>query len=133
MNLRFSTQFLVAATLATAALGAQARPDVYFSIGVQAGPVWVQSAPVYVPAPPVYMPPAQVVLRPPVWVPPRLVFERPGWRGYDARDDRDAWERERAWRRAEWHRHEGRDGYRGDDRGDDRDHDDHGPRRGFRD
>ncbi|MBU6259146.1 MAG: hypothetical protein KGJ30_05160 [Burkholderiales bacterium] len=116
MTIRYFPKVLVAATLAAAALGAQARPDVYLSIGLQAGPVWVQAQPVYVPPQPVYVQPAPMYARPPVWVPPRVMFERQGWRGYDARE---AWERERAWRRAEWHRHDRYDGYRGGDRDDD--------------
>ncbi|MDE1951120.1 MAG: hypothetical protein KGI35_21080 [Burkholderiales bacterium] len=102
MSLRRSPKFLVAATLAAAALGAQAHADVYFSLGVQAAPVWVQPQQVYLPPPAVYVQPAPVYLRPPVLVAPRVVFERQGWRGDDARE---AWQRERAWRRAEWHRH----------------------------
>jgi hypothetical protein len=137
MNLCFSPKFLVAATLATAALGvatvAEARPDVYFSIGLQSGPAWVEQAPVYVqPQPvyvrpqPVYVQPAPVYLRPPVFFSPDEVFERQSWRGYDGRY---GWERERAWRRAERRRHEQYDGFRGGDR----DHDEHGPYRGHRD
>lgn len=115
-----SPKFLVAATLATAALGAanvaEARPDVYFSVGFQNGPAWVEQEPVYVqprpvyvqPRPvyvqprPVFVEPAPVYVRPPVYVAPREVFERPRWGGYDARFE---WEREHAWRRAEWRRH----------------------------
>ncbi|MDE2452470.1 MAG: PXPV repeat protein, partial [Burkholderiales bacterium] len=119
-------KFLVAATLAAAALGAQAHADVYFSLGVQAAPVWVQPQPVYVQPQPVYVQPAPVYARPPVFVAPRVVFERQGWRADDARE---AWERERAWRRAEWHRRQWYDGFRGGDRDDD----EHGPYRGRRD
>lgn len=130
MNLCFSPKFLVAATLAAAALCAatvaEARPDVYFSINLQEGPAWVEQAPVYVQPQPVYVQPAPVYLRAPVFVSPDEVFERQSWRGYDARD---GWERERAWRRAERHRHEQYDGFRGGDRDDD----EHGQYRGRRD
>ena len=57
----------------------------------------------YVQPRPVYVQPAPVFMRPPVFVSPREVFERPRWGGYDRRYER---ERERAWRRAEWLRHE---------------------------
>ncbi|MBI2768285.1 MAG: hypothetical protein HYX47_01570 [Burkholderiales bacterium] len=79
MNLIPSTRFLAAAVLAAAALGAataaQARSDVYFSVGVQGPPaVYVQPAPVYV-QPQAY----------------------PAPYGYSYED-------ERAWRHAEWRR-----------------------------
>ena len=129
MNRFFSAKFLVAATLATAALGAatvaEARPDVYLSLGFQNGPAWVEPAPVYVQPQPVYVQPrrvyvepAPVYARPPVFVAPREVFERPRWGGYDARYE---WERERAWRQAEWRRHEWREEIRRGDRDHDRD------------
>lgn len=132
----FSTKFLVAATLATAALGAatvaEARPEVFVSIGLQDGPGWVeptrgyfQPQPVYVQPRPVFVEPAPVFLRPPA-------FGR-----YDARIE---WERERAWRHAEWRhaewrRHERHEQFRGGDhdRDDHGDHRGHGGRRGWRD
>jgi hypothetical protein len=136
MSLHLSPKFLVAATLAIAALGAgtvaEARPEVYLSIGLQSGPAWVQEAPVAVQPQPVYGyghgygQSAPVYLKPPVFVPPREVFERPHWGGYDARHE---WERDHAWRRAEWLRHEHYDGFRGGDH----DHDDYGQHRGHRD
>ena len=47
----FSRKFLVAATLAAAALGAatvaEARPEVFLSFDLQGGPAWVEPAPVY--------------------------------------------------------------------------------------
>ncbi len=124
MNRFFSAKSLVAATLATAALGAatvaEARPDVYFSVGFQNGPAWADPAPVYVQRQPVYVQPRPVFVqpepvyvRPPVFAAPREVFERPRWGGYDARFE---WERERAWRRDEWRRHEWREEFRGGDR-----------------
>ena len=80
MSLFFSPKFIVGATLATAALGAatvaEARPEVYFSIGLQSGPAWVGQAPVVVLPQPVYVQPAPVYMRPPVFVSPRKVFER---------------------------------------------------------
>ena len=117
----FSPRFLVAATLATAALGAasvaEAHPDVSLSIGFQSGPVWYEPAPVYVqPRPvyvepqPVYVQPAPEYFGPPVFVSPREVFEGPRFGRYEARRE---WERERAWRRAEWRRHEWREEFRG--------------------
>ncbi len=121
----FSPKFLVAAALTTAALGAatvaEARPAVYFSVGFNNGPAWVEPAPVYVQPRSFYVQPAPVYVRPPVYFAPREVFvERPRRSGYDARFE---WERERAWRAAEWRRHEQREHFR-DGHGDrDRDHD----------
>ncbi len=129
MNRVLFPKFLVVATLATAALGAttvvEARPQVFLSI--QSGPAWVErdyiEQPVYVQPRPVYVEPAPVYVRPPVFVSPREVFERPGWRDDEARFD---WERERAWRHAEWRRRqEWREEFRGDDRGDRERHHDH--------
>lgn len=89
-----SPKFLVAAALAGAALGAAtvaeaARPEVRVSIGFQSGPRWSEPAPVY--------------LRPPVYVSPREVFEGPRFGRYEVRREL---KRERAWRRAEWLRHQ---------------------------
>ena len=112
MNRFFSPKFVVAATLATAALGAatvaEAHPDIGFSIGFQSGPSYYEPAPVYV--------------RPPVYVAPREIFEAPRWGGYESR-----FEREREWRRAEQRRHEWQERHF---RGGDHDRDDHG-RRGW--
>ena len=126
----FSAKFLVAATLATAALGAatvaEARPEVYLSVGLQSGPAWVGPAPMYVQARPYDVGPTPVYVRPPVFVSPREVFEGPRFGRYEARRE---WERERAWRRAEWIRHERHEEFRGghherdqDDRGDRKHH-----------
>ena len=105
-----SPKFLVAATLATAALGAasvaEARSNVFLSVGLQGVPAFVEPAPVYV--------------RPPIFVAPRPVFERPSFGRYDARRE---WERERDWRRAEWLRHQRHEQFRGFDRDHDRGHD----------
>ena len=137
-----SAKFLVGAALALVAVGAatvaEARPEVYLSIGVPGGPAWVDQGPVYMQPRPVYVQPREVYVQPhpvyvrpqpvyvqpqPVYVQPqpryvqpplfasrpsvvvvsREVFERPRW-GRD--DERDAWERHRAWRRAEWIHHE---------------------------
>jgi hypothetical protein len=96
MNRLTSLKFVVASALALGALGAasvaEARTDVYFSLGVpgvyvQPEPVYVQPQPVYV-QPPVYQAPA------PVYVP--QVY---GYGGYDAAI---------AWRRAEWRRQQWR-------------------------
>lgn len=137
---RPSPKFLVAATLATAALGAatvaEARPEVFLSIGLQSGPAWVEPArgyvhpqPVYVQPRRVFVEPAPVYLRPPVFVSPRPVFGR-----YDARVE---WQRGHDWRRGGWRdhdRHDRRDGDRGrDHHGDDRHGDDRGNGRGHRD
>ena len=89
MNRFFSPKVLVAATLATAALGAatvaEAHPDVYFSVGFQNGPAWVEPAPVYVQQRPVFVQPAPVYVRPPVFVEPHEVFEGARWGGYESR------------------------------------------------
>ena len=141
MNRFFSPKFLVAATLAIAAVGAatvaEAHPDVSLSIGFQSGPVWYEPAPVYVQPrrvyvqpQPVYVQPAPEYVRPPIFVSPREVFEGPRFGRYEARRE---WERERAWRRAEWRRHEWREEFRGGDRDYYRDHDhDHDYDRGDR-
>jgi hypothetical protein len=130
MNLFSSSKLLAVVTLATAALGAatvaEARPDVYFSVGVQSGPAWVEPSPVYVQPRPVYVQPAPVYVRPPVFVRPREVYEHPHWGGYGNHHE---WERERARRHAEWLRHQRHDGYRGNDR----DQHDNGNHRGHRD
>ncbi len=99
----FSPRFLVAAALATAALGAasvaEARPQVFLSIGVDSGPAWIEPERGYLLPQPVYLPPR------PVFVAPRPVFERPTFGRYDARV---GWEREPAWRHREWRHREWR-------------------------
>jgi hypothetical protein len=113
-----SPKFLVAVTLATAALGgataAEARPDVYFSVGFQNGPAWVEPAPAYEQPRAVYVQPAPVYLRAPVFIAPREGFGRPRRGGYDARYQ---WEHQRAWRYAEWRRHERHEHFGDRDRG----------------
>ena len=122
----FSPKFLVAAALATAALGAatvaEARPDVFVSIGLQGGPGFVEPARGHFQPQPVYVQPR------PVYVQPAPVFFAPRFGRYDGRFE---WERERAWRHAEWLRHQRHDSFHGG--GHDRGHDDHGNARGHRD
>jgi hypothetical protein len=97
------TRFLATAAIALGAFGAataaQARSDVYFSIGVQGPPgVYVEPAPVYVQPRPVYV-------EPPVYAAPAQVIVDPGQRFYGySYDDRQAW-RQAEWRRREWRRH----------------------------
>ena len=86
------------AGLATVGTAAQARSDVFFSLGVQAAPgvsvgvsnapVMVAPAPVYVAPQPVYVQPAPVYMAPPVvvrpapviYAPARVYYGGPGWR-----------------------------------------------------
>jgi hypothetical protein len=65
--------------LALASAGAaQARSDVYFSIGVQPSHVYVEPQPVYVQPQPVYVQPRPVYAQPqPVYVQPRPVYVQP--------------------------------------------------------
>jgi len=118
-----SPKFLVAAALATAAIGAasvaEARPNVVVSVGFQSGPgyfepaqVYVEPRPVYVQPRPLYVQPAPVYVRAPAFVPPHHVFEGPRWGDDDWRV-----EREREWRRAEWRRHESREHFGDRDHG----------------
>lgn len=91
-----SFKAVIAAGLALAALGAasvaQARDNVYWSVGVQAAPgvtlgvgnhrpyaapVYVQPAPVYVQPAPVYMPPQQVYYPQNYYVQPAPVYVQP--------------------------------------------------------
>ena len=107
MKLCISTKYLAAAALAVAAFGAtsaaQARSDLYFSIGVQGAPVYVEPAPVYVQPrsvyvqPPVYVQPRPVYEQPPVYVAPTQEYVRRGPPTYGY-----TYEEEQAWRRAEW-------------------------------
>lgn len=113
--------FTLLAAGALAAGAAQARSDVYWSIGINApvagvgvGTV-VSNAPVYpsypvaaVPAYPVYGPPPVVVVPQPVYRPAPRYVAVPVYpqRGYGRWErDRERWERER-WERERWeHRH----------------------------
>lgn len=106
MNRLLNTRFVAATALALGALAAasvaQARSDVYFSIGVQGPGGYVQPAPVYVQPAPVYLQPRPVYAHPrPVYVEPQPVFvPGPGHHGqhqygYDQgrRQDTPTWER----------------------------------------
>jgi hypothetical protein len=75
MKLKFSRAFAVAAALAALATTAQARDNVYWSLGIDAAPgvslgvgnhrpVVVAPAPVYVAPPPVYVAPRPVLVAP---------------------------------------------------------------------
>jgi hypothetical protein len=110
MKRPFFQRFIASAVLIGAVLGtasvAQARPDVFVSIGLPGLPVLV---PPPLPRPffraePVYVQPR------PVYEAPVVVYERP-WRSsyrYEAERDRE-W-RHREWQRREWERrHHDRD------------------------
>ena len=110
MKPSISARFLAAAALATAVLGAasaaHATGNVYFSVDVQGVPVYMEPAPVYVQPQtvyvqprPVYVQPRPVYAQPPAYAAPAEVYERPWRPEYDS-----AYEEERAWRRAQWHR-----------------------------
>jgi hypothetical protein len=109
---------LAAVSCALAAGAAQARSNVFWSIGINAAPIGVavSNAPVYAPAPvyiepaPVYVEPAPVYVEPaPVYVRPRVAY-RPvpvvvgGYAGYGGYgrycDERGVWHHN--------HRHDGR-------------------------
>ena len=89
MKRLFSAKPLLAAAVACAGLaaasGAQARSDVFLSIGVQVpfgyvepAPVYVQPQPVYVEPRPVYVQPHTVYVQPqPVYVQPHPVYVQP--------------------------------------------------------
>ena len=120
MKLSIATKYLATAALAVANFGAassaQARSDLYFSIGLQGAPVYVEPAPVYVQPRPVYVQPPvyeqprpayvqpvytqPAYAQPPVYVAPAAGYERRGPPAYGY-----SYEEERAWRRAEWRRH----------------------------
>jgi hypothetical protein len=87
MNRLLNTRTLLAATVAVGALvaasAAQARTDVFVSIGlpgygyVQPAPVYVQPAPVYVQPAPVYLHRSRYVQPAPVYVQPEPVYVQP--------------------------------------------------------
>lgn len=130
-----SPRILAAAALSAAALGtatvAEARPDIYFSVGFQSGPTWVEPAPVYVQPRRVYVEPQPVYVQPrPVYVQPRYVhveprrtyvrppvydYDRPWGQSYGAAHaDERAWHRsdaKRHWKKRHhgWDRHDERD------------------------
>ena len=96
-----STRMILGAAIAlgtlAAASAAQARTDVFLSLGVPGiavapQPVYVQPAPVYVQPEPVYVQPERVYVQPqPVYVQPQPVYiegHRHGWRHHGGwRDD----------------------------------------------
>lgn len=95
MNRSLIAKFAVTAAVAAAAFGAasaQARSDVYLSIGVQGAPFYAEPAPVYVQPRPVYV-------RPPVYSAPAEVYVREATPVYAY-----GYDEERAWRRAEMRR-----------------------------
>lgn len=111
------TRFLATAALALGALGAasvaQARSDVYFSIGVpgapgvyaEPAPVYLEPAPVYVQPRPVYVQPRPVYVQPPLYAGPAEVYVNPGPQFYGpSYEDRRAW-RQAEWRRRYWRHH----------------------------
>ena len=98
MTRPLSAKFVAAAALAAAALGAasaaNAHTDVYFSLDVPGRPVYMEPVPVYVQRERVYVEPRPVYVQPPAYA-----YERPWRPSYESE-----FERERDWRRAEWHR-----------------------------
>jgi hypothetical protein len=90
-----------AAFLLATGTAAHARADVYWSIGVNAGPVYVAPAPVYVQPPPVYVAPAPVYLqpRPVVLVQQPVYYVQPAPVYYGHPGKRKGWHRH--------HRHNG--------------------------
>ena len=129
MNLTLSARLIATAALAAAALGAttaaQARSDVYLSIGVPARQVYVEPAPVYVPQRPAYSyyqaEPAYVQQQS-YYVEPE-VYVRPVPPAFYSWQHRRAWEREE-WRREQAWRLHHRD-HRGHDGHGDWDHNEH--------
>lgn len=90
MNRLFLAKPLLAGAVGLAALAAvpaaQARSDVYFSIGVQAPYGYVQPAPVYVQPAPVYVQPQPVYVQPePVYVYPQNQYYGYGHRHHHRR------------------------------------------------
>jgi hypothetical protein len=123
MKSLFSPRTLAAAAAAVGLLGfagaAQARTDVFFSIGVpgvyaQPAPIYVQPAPVYVQPAPVYVAPRPAYVEVPrVYAPASVyapVYVQPGYYTWQER----AWRREQ-WRRHHWREREWERRYREDD------------------
>jgi hypothetical protein len=106
------SRLLAAAAVALGLLGAasaaQARSDVYVSIGVMGAPnPYFQPQPVYVTPRPVYVQPRPVYVQPtPVYVTPRPVYVQPVTPVY-ARSG-FYYEERHDGRRAEWQRRHGR-------------------------
>ena len=112
---RFSAAAIVLVAGLGAAVGAHARGEVSFSIGIQVPGVYVQPVPVYFQPQPVYVQPRPVYVQPrPVYVQPAPIYYQPrpvlvqqpvygpyygpgrGWK-------HDKWERK------QWKKHHGRD------------------------
>ena len=113
MNRLPSLKFVVASALALGALGAagvaEARTDVFFSLGIPG--VYVQPQPVYVDPQPVYVDPQPVYVNPqPVYAPAygydaAIAWRRAQWQR------QNYWREHRAWQHRQWEhrRHEDRD------------------------
>ncbi len=109
MTASITTNFVVAAALAVAALSAasaaHARSEVQFSIGIgipslymQPGPVYVQPRLVYVQPAPVYAQPRTVYVQSaPFYSQPAPIYLQPAPHGYHYEHGRD-------WRREQWER-----------------------------
>ena len=107
---RFASRLFSAAAVGIGLFGlasaAQARSDVYFSVGVGGVPVYAEPAPVVVQPAPVYVEPARTYAYPrPVYVQPSRVYVEPDY----------SFEEERAWRRHQWRRHHWRHHHDWDD------------------
>jgi hypothetical protein len=109
MHSSIRARFVATGVIALAALGtmsaAQARSNVYFSLGVQA-PVYAEPAPVYVQPAPVYVQPQAIYEEPaPVYVPAPAYSAPPV--GVYMRRDPYAYEAHRAaeWRHRYWREH----------------------------
>lgn len=113
---RFFTAMAAGICLLGIASAAQARSDVYFSVGIAGAPAaYVAPAPVYVQPAPVFVQPAPVYVQPtPTYVYPRPVYVQPppsyAWpsRVYIQPDYSVDEERERRrdeWRRRQWRHH----------------------------
>ena len=111
--MKFS-RYVAAAALGLAAAGtasvAQARSDVYFSVGAHVAPgvhLGVSNAPVYYPRP-VYVQPAPVYVQPaPVYyAPPPVVYVRPAPVYYGAAPVYYGYDRPH-WKHNKHHRHHG--------------------------
>jgi hypothetical protein len=109
------TRFVAALGAASAA---QARSDLYFSLGVQAPPVYVQPAPYYVQqSRPVYVAPAQVYVRP---AEPVYQYGYGYGYGYGYQEQRARRHEEwRAWQWRQRHHHNEWEQHRSHDRDDD--------------
>jgi hypothetical protein len=109
MSTRSLAAIAFALVAVAAASTAQARSDVYFSIGVQVPGAYVHAAPVYVQPGHVYVRPAPVYVRPaPVYVQP-LPFYGPVT-GYYQRHDNGRHHGARNWQRRGPHGDRDRDG-----------------------